>query len=147
MSTTTNATKATKPVTNQNVKADVKPAPTATVDVAALILASATSLGCTEPQLRIALLTMAKLKNAFSDDLRAYRLASNHVPALKVIIEYIKINNVADIKAMRDVIYCVKKEAGKKAADDATIERLTSETNPILIEPRASQVKVLKPLA
>lgn len=113
------------------------------VDVEQLIIDSAAAAGCTAEQLRIAMVTLAKLKNYFSDDLRAYRLASNHTAALVALIVYVKEHNIKDVSSMRDVIYSVRKEGGKKAVSDDTILKLPN----IDIQPRASQKKVLTVLS
>lgn len=105
-----------------------------------LVKVSATNAKVTEAQFIIALVTLAKLKNYFSDKERAYRLATNHKPALKSILEYITTNKVTTQDAMKDFVYSVRKESGRKAVDDATIERC----NTITIAPRATTKKDLK---
>lgn len=105
-----------------------------------LIMASAKGAKVTTEQFLVAITTLAKLKNYFSDKERAYRLATNHKMALKSILEYVTTNKIASVENMKDFIYCVRKESGKKSVDDKTIENCMS----IKIEPRASQVKILK---
>ena len=105
-----------------------------------LIMASAKGAKVTAEQFLVAIRTLAKLKNYFSDKERAYRLATNHKMALKSILEYVTTNKIASVEKMKDFIYCVRKESGKKSVDDETIQRCMT----IKIEPRASQVKILK---
>ena len=105
-----------------------------------LILASAKGAKVTIEQFLVAIVTLAKLKNYFSDKERAYRLATNHKMPLKSILEYVTTNKIVSVENMKDFIYCVRKESGKKSVDDETIQKCMS----IKIEPRASQVKILK---
>lgn len=91
-----------------------------------VIKESAKNAKCTVEQFKLSMLTLSKLKNYFSDELRSYNLATNHVKALMSIIKYVVDKKYNHINDMRDVIYSLKKTTGKKSVPDSDIEKIAT---------------------
>ena len=94
--------------------------------VETLVVESCKALKVDEKQFKVALLTLSKLKNYFSDLPRSYLLGQNHQAALKSILDYIIDKKITTIDQMKDIIYSMKKSYNARHLDDEQIRTIST---------------------